>query len=262
MNDAIVLFGMTIFISHLFLVDQFNRKPRLTCNCIKELDASTPLVNVSIEKGTSPKAMQFGAFLSRIIQQFWYANPADGPVWLSKWDILDTFHQCYLRLCNVDKFTYIMPTLPEDTYLLLCIKLVLPMGWVNSPYFFCSAYKTVIDDTNIYALDPDSTFVVYTPTDGTYKTSNGKTASTKRLQYVDIYMDDLLCAAQGDPAQQQCVSSEVKDSSRLKKVLAGDRDWAAIKETLGWVIGTNHGTLAMSSKRRLKLISLLDIPDS
>ena len=76
-----------------------------------------------------------------------------------------------------------------------------------------------------------------------------------RLQYVDVYMDDLLCAAQGDPTQQQRVSElstralkdilpylpdKMKDSASLKKALARDRDWEMVKEIIGWVISTHR----------------------
>ena len=92
---------------------------------------------------------------------------------------------------------------------------------------------------------------------------------------MDRYMDELLCAAKGDPAQQQRVSElticalkyifpslpdEVKDSVILKKALAGYGDWARVKEILGWLINTHRGTLSLSSKQRLNILSLLEIP--
>ena len=151
------------------------------------------------------------------------------------------------------------------------------MGWINSPDFLCAASETVTDNENLYALDPDSTFMVYYPTAGAHTTADGATASPDRLQYVDAYMDDLLCSAQGYPTQQHRVSEtticslkeispsllgEVKDSAILKKALARYGDWATIKEILGCVINTHRGTLDMFSKQHLELISLLEIPDS
>ena len=50
----------------------------------------------------------------------------------------------------------------------------------------------------------------------------------------------------------------MKDSASLKKVLAGDGDWAMIKEILVWVIDAHQDNLDMSSKVRLELISLLE----
>ena len=52
----------------------------------------------------------------------------------------------------------------------------------------------------------------------------------------------------------------MKESSILKKALAGDGDWAMVKEILGWVIDTNWGTLDLSSKQGLEILSLLAIP--
>ena len=69
-------------------------------------------MNSSIDKGTAPKAMKFGAYLSRLQQQIWYSNMADGPVWISRWDILDAFHRCNLHPSNLGKFTYIVLPLP------------------------------------------------------------------------------------------------------------------------------------------------------
>ena len=39
-----------------------------------------------------------------------------------------------------------------------------------------------------------------------YKTADGATASPDCLQYVNFYTEDLLCASQGYPTQQQRVS--------------------------------------------------------
>ena len=63
----------------------------------------------------------------------------------------------------------------------------------------------VADNANFYALDPNSTFAVYPPTAGAYKTVDGKTTFPDRLQYVDVYMDNILCSSQGYPTQQQRV---------------------------------------------------------
>ena len=82
---------------------------------------------------------------------------------------------------------------------------MLPIGWVKSTNFFCAASDTFANNANGYVLEPTATFVVYPPTSGAYKTFNGSTASPKCLQYVDVYMDGLLCAAQGDTTQNPSV---------------------------------------------------------
>ena len=72
---------------------------------------------------------------------------------MSKWDISDAFHRCPLRATHIGAFTYVVPPLPSDTTILLCIDLVLPMGWVNSPDMFCAASETVADIPAGCALD-------------------------------------------------------------------------------------------------------------
>ena len=101
------------------------------------------------------------------------------------------------------------------------------MGWVNSPDMFCAASETVADVANGYLLDPTLAFDIYPTTEGAYCLATLPTSSSARLQYVDVYMNDLNCATQGDVGQQQRTSkltlrdlkeiflslpSEVKDS--------------------------------------------------
>ena len=92
--------------------------------------------------------MQFGAYLPWFLQKIWEADHSEGPLWLSKWDISDAFHRCLLRPADISTFTYVVPPLPTDTPTLMCIDLVLPMGWVNSPDMFCATSETVADVAN------------------------------------------------------------------------------------------------------------------
>ena len=124
---------------------------------------SSTSVNSPTDKGMAPNAMQFGACLACLLKQLWDANPSNGLVWLYKWDILDAFQRCNLCPSDVSKFSYLVPPLMVDPYVLLCIDLMLPMGWVNSLDFFCTASDTVANNDNGYAMDPISTFVVYPP---------------------------------------------------------------------------------------------------
>ena len=91
-------------------------------------------------------------------------------------------HRCPLRAAHIGAFTYVVPPLPSDTTILLCIDLVLPIGWVNSPDMFCAASETVADMANGYILDPTYAFVIYPPTANTYSTTPAPTASSTRLQ--------------------------------------------------------------------------------
>ena len=135
--------------------------------------------------------------------------------------------------------------------------------------------ETSAKNPNGYVLDPSSAFTVYPPTSKSYKTDKSPTASPGRLQYMGVYIYDFLCAAHGDHARQQRVSKltthalnqifpslpyEVKDSAILKKALSGYGNFERVKEIMGWVINTHWGTLALSSKQCILILSLLSIP--
>ena len=78
------------------------------------------------------------------------------------------------------------PPIPSDTSCLLYIDLVLPTVWVNYPYSFCSASKTVAYNVNAYLLDPTYPFTIYPLTAEAYHTSAAMQASPDQLQYIDV----------------------------------------------------------------------------
>ena len=80
------------------------------------------------------------------------------------------------------------------------------MGWVISPDMFCAALETVADVANGYLIDPTYAFKIYPPTAGTYSLAPYPTDSAARLQYMDVYMDDLNYATQGDVGLQKRTS--------------------------------------------------------
>ena len=45
-------------------------------------------------------------------------------------------------------FEYVIPSAPGDEGKFICIDLVLPMGWVDSPKFFCTFSETLTDVAN------------------------------------------------------------------------------------------------------------------
>ena len=151
---ALFVFGGRIRIYRLAYVDQAIRKPRLVCNSSVAPDYVTPVINTYTEKSTAPNAILFGACLPRFLQNIWEADPADVPVWISKWEIFNAFHRCLLRPADICAFTYVVPPLPTDISTLLCIYLVKPMVWLNSLDMFCAASETVADVANGYLIDP------------------------------------------------------------------------------------------------------------
>ena len=43
---------------------------------------------------------------------------------------------------------YAVPSVPDNDVILICINLVLPMGWLDSPKFFCAFSETLTDVVN------------------------------------------------------------------------------------------------------------------
>ena len=49
---------------------------------------------------------------------------------------------------EVGAFTYVIPSAPYDNNIIICIDLVLLMGWVDPPKFFCALLETLTDVVN------------------------------------------------------------------------------------------------------------------
>ena len=92
--------------------------------------------------------MQFGRAFPRILQAIWEADLAEGLVRVSNLDVTDAYHRGTLKPSQVGAFAYVVPLVPDDDDILICINLVLPMGWVDSPKFFCAFSETLTDVAN------------------------------------------------------------------------------------------------------------------
>ena len=84
----------------------------------------------------------------RILQAVWEADPLQGPVRVSKLDVTDAYHRITIKPAQVGVFAYVIPSTPGDEGIFICINLVLPMGWVDSPKFFCAFSETLTDVAN------------------------------------------------------------------------------------------------------------------
>ena len=80
--------------------------------------------------------MQFVPLLAQLLQRVWGDYPKEVPIWISKGDISNACHWFHLRPSDVGKFAYVVHPVPSDASCILCIDLVLPMGWFDSPDFF------------------------------------------------------------------------------------------------------------------------------
>ena len=130
------MFGEHLKYSRIAAVPQDQHRPRQILNLLAAPDKETPSVNNTTDREIAPESMQFGRAFPRIIQAIWEADPEEGPVRVSKLDVTDAYHCGTLKPSQVGAFTYVVPSVPEDDVILICIDLVLPMGWVDSPNFF------------------------------------------------------------------------------------------------------------------------------
>ena len=53
-----------------------------------------------------------------------------------------------LRPYQVRAFAYVILFAVDDSCIIICIDMVLPMGWVDSPKFFCTFLETLTDVVN------------------------------------------------------------------------------------------------------------------
>ena len=85
---------------------------------------------------------------SRILQEIWEADPVHRPVWVSKLDVTDAYHRGTLHPDQVEAFAYVAPEISKGNCVITCINLVLPMGWVDPPKYFCAFSETLTDKVN------------------------------------------------------------------------------------------------------------------
>jgi hypothetical protein len=172
--------------------------------------------------------MQFGKALQRILQAIVDANPVHGPVHLIKVDIADGFYQIWLNQHDIPKLAVSLPRLHREEPL-LALPLVLPMGWTESPPYFCAATETVADLTNKRltnhwrppphrleetANTPPSESLNVPNLDALKAAHPSLTTATRPhnrltrqrpLRKVDVFVDDFVGMAQGTPPQLSTV---------------------------------------------------------
>ena len=128
-------------LSPLGVVPQRDRRPRVI------VDYTFNGINADTLRLAPTEAMQFGKALQRILQAILHADPRFGPVYLIKVDIANGFYRVWLNTADIPKLGVVFPTLP-DSEPLVAFPLVLPMGWTESPPYFCAATETAMDLAN------------------------------------------------------------------------------------------------------------------
>ena len=111
-------------------------------------------MNDTTVRESAPESIQFERAFTRILQSIWEADPVRGPVRVSKLNVTDAYRRGTLRTAQVGAFTYIVPAAYEGDCVIFCINLVLPMGWVDSPKYFCTFSETLTDVANALVHTP------------------------------------------------------------------------------------------------------------
>ena len=115
---------------------------------------------------------------------------------MSKLDVTDTYHHGTLKPSQVSVFAYVVPSVPEDDVVLLCIDLVLPMGWLDSPKFSCAFSKTLTDMANAM-VDADLPIPAYGEISALLTTEPGLPHTPASLTHINYYTDDVISTVQG-----------------------------------------------------------------
>jgi hypothetical protein len=282
---------VNLIIHPIGVVPQQSRRPRII------VDYSFYGFNMETVKLAPGEAMQFGKTLERILHAIVEADPQYGPVHLIKVDIADGFYRVWLNSSDIPKLAVAVPALDGDTPL-LAIPLVLPMGWTESPPYFCAMTETVADIANERAaagwippphrLDsvadsiPDvevsppaprtSPPAVPIPT----RTPNTRHRSRPLAEF-EVFVDDFIGLAQGRPPTRTAVRRILfhtldealrqldehdnpcrQEPASIKKLLKGDAYWATRKEILGWILDCARMTIELPTHQLLCLWEILD----
>ena len=91
--------------------------------------------------GRSPGVNAVWESILMHLQAIWEADPEEVLVQVSKPDVTDAYHCSTLYPYQVGVYAYIVSLVPDDDVILVCIDLVLPMGWVDSPKIFAPSYR-------------------------------------------------------------------------------------------------------------------------
>ena len=110
----------------------------------------------------------------------------------------DAYHRGILQLSQVGAFAYVVPLVPDNDVILICINLILPMGWVDSPKFFCAFSETLTDVENDM-VDADLPVLAYGRISMLPSTEPPPFQTPENLTHINCYMDEVISAIRGRP---------------------------------------------------------------
>jgi hypothetical protein len=277
-------------LSPIGVVPQRDRRPRTI------VDYTFYGVNADTCRLAPEEAMRFGRAFQRLLEDIVNADPRFGPIYLCKVDISDGFYRVWLRADDIPKLGVSFPAESDGEHL-VAFPLVLPMGWVSSPPYFCAHTETVADVTNErimrgerpppHRLDrladtmppPEEVPTRHhdlqaTPTP---PVTDSQLPHRRPLGRFEVYIDDFCGVVQGGAKRRRRVRRILFDTldrvfrplepgdhsyraepASTKKLLKGDGAWATRKHILGWLVDTVASTLELPPHRRVRLHELLN----
>ena len=271
-------------VSPIGVVPQHERRPRPI------VDYSFSKVNGETITLAPDDAMQFGRALERIITQIVKADQRFGPVKFIKIDIADGFYRIWVRAEDIPKLGVAIPHLDGEEPL-VAFPLALPMGWTQSPPYFCAMTETVADLANeriaqhhvppphrLEALaDSPTPDIAPSPTPPQLCPNPSLATFRAPVASVDVFVDDFIALAQGSPNRTRWVRrilmEAIDDVLRpvdaqdgpyrrepisVDKLQKGDACWETRKKILGMIIDTVSMTLELPPRRQQRLSALLD----
>jgi hypothetical protein len=210
--------------------------------------------------------------------------------------IADGFYRIQLRAPDIVKLAVSIPVLVGEEPL-IALPLVLPMGWTESPPWFCAATESATDVANhrleqgwvtpphrldAIAATPPAAPVATPPVTVTHTTAQPSQIPPRKfrdqpLENYDIFVDDFIGAAQGSGHRLIAIRQVLlhtldelfrplegadnphrREPASTKKLGKGDAYWETRKLILGWILDTLRMTIEMPQRRVDRLREILD----
>jgi hypothetical protein len=258
------------------VVPQRERRPRPI------MDYSFSMVNQNSVPLHPSHAMQFGATLQRLLQRLVYCNPRHGPPLMAKVDLADGYYRVPLSPRAALQLAVVLPA-DNNSHPLIALPLTLPMGWAQSPPFFCAYTETIADMANSTSTLTPSTSLPHpllapsqTHEDATTTTFHPSATvlgspNTPPLAYTDVYVDDFITMAQRphhlptlshllhtiDAVFPNPPNTVRRPVISAKKMVQGDMSFSTRKRILGWDVDTQSMTLHLPPHRLQNMRQLL-----
>jgi len=221
--------------------------------------------------------MQFGTALQRLLQRLAYANPKFGPPLMAKIDLADGYYRVPLSAHAALTLAVILPD-DLNSGPLLGIPLSLPMGWKESPPYFCAFTETCADLANKSPGNSKHPFAIPPTPPSAMQPFASKAIwpfnphpPTTPLTYTDVYLDDFMMLAQV-PAHHPTMNNvlfhlnsifrDPVDSPRRivvsqSKIDKGDATFNTKQRLLGWDVDSQSMHIKLPTHRVDRLRSLL-----